>query len=73
LGAIGRTPSRIFDLHVLLRPDENVPHLGDIVLHQMLVEQVGDLQPTGECSGGYVFIAVMYQSHLALEIVDVVL
>jgi len=39
----------------------------------MLVERVGDLQPTDECSGGYVFIVVVYQSHLALKIVDVAL
>ena len=45
-GAIGRTPSHLFDLHVLLRPDKNVPHLGDIILRHMLVERVGDLQAT---------------------------
>ena len=56
---IGRTPSRLFDLHVLLRPDENVPHLRDIILHQMLVERVGDLQPANKCSGGYVYITVV--------------
>jgi len=39
----------------------------------MLVEQVGDLQSTYECSDGYVFIAVVHQSHLALELVDVAL
>ena len=32
------TPSCLLNKHVLLRPDENVPHLGDIVRHQMLVE-----------------------------------
>ena len=37
-GVNGRTLGRLFDLHVLLCPYENVPHLGDIVLHQMLVE-----------------------------------
>ena len=39
----------------------------------MLVEQVGDLQPADECNDGYIFIAVVHQSHLALEIVDVAL
>jgi len=38
LGAIGSTPRCFLDLHVLLRSDEDVPHLGDIILHQMLVE-----------------------------------
>ena len=47
-------------------------HLCDIVLHQMLVERVGDLQPINEYSDDYVFIAVVYQSHLALKIVDIV-
>ena len=51
-------------MHVLLRLDKNVSHLGDIVLHQMLVKRVGDLQPTDECSGGYVFTAVVNQSWL---------
>jgi len=60
-------------MHVLLRLDKNVSHLGDIVLHQMLVERVDDLQPTDEYSGVYVFIAVVYQSHLAMKIIDVVL
>jgi len=31
------------------------------------------LQPTDECSGVYVFITVVYQSHLALKIVNIVL
>jgi len=59
-GASDRTLSRLFDLHVLLHPDENVLHLGDIVLHQMLVEQVCDLQFTDECSGDCVFIVVVH-------------
>ena len=57
-GAIGRTPSRFFNEHALLCLDKNVPHLGGIVLHQMLVEWVGDLQPTDECSVDHIFIAV---------------
>jgi len=70
-GEIGRSPSHLFDMHVLLRPNENVPHLGDIVLHQMLVQ--GDLQPIDECSGDYILIAVVYQSNLTLKIVYVAL
>ena len=49
------------------------PHLGDIVLYQILAERVGDLQPTDECSGGYDFITVIHQSHLAQKIVDITL
>jgi len=37
-GVIGRTLSHLFNLHIPLYPDKNVPHLGDIILHQMLVE-----------------------------------
>ena len=37
-GEIGGTSCCFLDLHVLLRLDEDVPHLGDIVLHQMLVK-----------------------------------
>ena len=39
-GGIGHTLSCLFDLHVLLHPNENVPHLGGITLYQMLVERV---------------------------------
>ena len=73
MGESDRTSSRLFDLHVFLHPDENVPHLGDIVLHQMLVKRVGNLQPTDECSGEYIFIVVVHRSHLLMEIVDVAL
>ena len=38
-GVIGRTPSRLFDLHVLWCPDENISHFSDINFHQMLVER----------------------------------
>ena len=37
------------------------------------VKRVGDLQPTDECCHHNIFIAVIYQSHLALLITDVVL
>ena len=50
-GASGRTLSRLFDLNVLLCPDENVLHFGDIVLHQMLVQRVGDLHPLMNAAG----------------------
>ena len=39
----------------------------------MFVEGIGNLQPTDEGDGGYILIAVVYQDHLTLEIVDVVL
>jgi len=32
------SPRCFLDLYVLLHLDEDVPHLGDIVLHQMLVQ-----------------------------------
>ena len=34
---------------------------------------MGDLQPTDEYNSGYICIAVVYQSHLALKLVKVVL
>jgi len=34
----GGSPSRLFNLHVLLCSNKDVPHIGDVVLHQMLVE-----------------------------------
>jgi len=41
------------------------------VLHQVFVEEVGDLQPTNERDGSHVVFAVIYQGHLALEITDI--
>ena len=38
LVAIGRTPSRLFNLHELYARTRMSLNLGDIVLHQMLVE-----------------------------------
>jgi len=35
-------------LDVLLSLDKDIPHLGDVILHHMFVEGVGDLQPTDE-------------------------
>ena len=37
-GVIGGTSHCFLDLHVLLRSYEDVPHFGDIVFQQMLVE-----------------------------------
>ena len=67
----GRGPSRLFYLDVLLSPDEDIPHLADVILHQMFVEGVGDLQPTDEGGSGYILIAVVHQDHLALEVINV--
>ena len=72
-GGNWRQPSRLFNLYVLLCPDKDIPHLGDIVLHEMFVKRVGDLQPTDDGNNVYVLITVVYQGHLALKIVDIVL
>jgi len=53
--------------------DEDIPHVGDIILHQMFVEGVGDLQPTDEGGNDYILIAVVHQGQLALEIINVAL
>ena len=44
-GVIGRGSSRLFYLDVLLSPDEDIPHLGDIIFHKMFVEGVGTCSP----------------------------
>jgi len=69
-GAVGKTPGSILNLNILLSVSEDVPHLGDLVFHQMLVEGRGDLHHTDERGGNHVVIAVIHQSHLALEITD---
>ena len=48
-GAVGYTPGCVFNMNILLDSEENVSHLGDFVLHQVLVKRVGNLQPTDEC------------------------
>jgi len=63
----------ILDLDIFLGPREDVPHLGDFILHQVLIEGEGDLQPTDECYGSHVIVAVTHQGHLALKITDIVL
>ena len=42
-GMIGSSPSRLFYLYVFLRPDKDIPHLDNFVLHQMFIEGVGNL------------------------------
>ena len=72
-GAVGCAPARIFNLHVLLDPKDDVPHRGDFVFHQMLVERVSGLQPTDEHCRRNIFSVVIYLSHLALDITNVML
>ena len=36
-------PGRILDLDVFLDPKEDVLHLGDFILHQVLIEGVDDI------------------------------
>ena len=62
----------LFNLHVLLCSDKDVPHLSNIVLHHILVERVGDLQPTDKRCGGNVFVEIVHQHQLALEVADVI-
>ena len=69
--AVGRTPDSILNLIILLGASENVPHLDHLVFHQMLVEGVSDLHLTDECGGSHVIIAIICQSHLALETTDI--
>ena len=40
------------------------------MFYQVFVERVRDLQPTDEYSGSHIIIAIIYQSHLALEITN---
>jgi len=47
-GAVGCALGCVLNLDILLDPEEDVPHLGDFVLHQVLVERVGGLQTTNE-------------------------
>ena len=53
-------PSRLFYLDVLLLLDIYIPHLGDIVLHQIFVERVCELHPADEGGGGYVLVTIVH-------------
>ena len=71
-GAAGCSLSRLFYFDVLLSPNEDIPHFGDVILHQMFVEVIGDLQPIDEGSSGYALVVVVYQGHLTLKVVNIV-
>ena len=70
--AIGCVLGCILDLDVFLSSREDVPPPDDFIFHQLLVEKVGKLHPTNECSSNHVVIALIHQVHLALEIIDIV-
>jgi len=72
-GIVGRTSGSILNLNILLGASDDVPHLGDLMFHQMLVKGVGDLQPTDERDGSHVVIAVIHHRHLALKIIEILL
>ena len=70
--ALGCITGCILNLNVFLSSKEVVPHLGDFMLHQVLVEGVSDLQPTDECRSSHAIIVVIHQGYLPLEITDIV-
>ena len=39
----------------------------------MLVEGIGDLQPADKGGGGHLLVAVIYQGHLTLKIINIIL
>ena len=51
---IGSISGSILDLDIFLSSREDVPHPGDFVLHQVLTEGMGDLQPIDEHRGSHV-------------------
>ena len=59
-------------LNVLLSPDEDISQLGDIILYQMSVERVGELHQLMK-SVATISSTVVYQGHLALKVINVVL
>ena len=75
LGILSRgtasSPSYLLYLDVLLSLNKNIPHPGDVILHQMFVKGIGDLQPANEGDGGYVLVTIVYQGHLTLKIVNI--
>ena len=70
---IGYISGCTLHLDVLLNLREDVPYFGDLMLHQVLVEGVGDLQPTDERDSSHIVIVLIHQSHLVLKITDILL
>jgi len=60
-------------LAVLLSLNKNISHPGDVFLHKIFVERIGESQPADEGSGGYALVAVVYQGDLTMKIVNIVL
>ena len=58
-GVVGRTSVSILNLTILLDASENVPHLDDLMFHQMFVKRVRDLQSIDEHDGSDVIIVVI--------------
>ena len=66
------SPGYFFYLNILLSPNKNIPHPGDVVLHQVFIEGIGDLQPADEGDGDHILVAVAYQGHLTLKIFNII-
>ena len=58
-------------MHAFLSPNWDIPNLVDVIFHQMFVEGVGE--PTDKGHSGYILVIVVYQSHLTLEVGNIVL
>ena len=65
-----RSLSGLFYLDVLLSPNKDIPHPGDVILHQMFVEGIGDLQPLMKTAT--TTFSLLYQGHLTLKVVNIV-
>jgi len=50
---------------------QDLTPIGDIILHQLFIQWVGDSQPADKYESGDIFVAIVHFGQLALEEVDV--
>ena len=62
-----------FQLDVLLGSIHNVLHVGDVMLHQVLVQRVIGLQSSNERDRSNIIVTVINHGHLVMEITNIAL
>ena len=68
---LGRAFYRLLQLDVCLGSIHDLAPTGDVIFHQMFVQQVGDSQPVDECESRHILVAVVYFGQLTLKVANV--
>ena len=62
---------RLFELDVRLSSEEDLAHLGNVVLQEVFIQGLSNLQAADECENNDLFTAIRDFSKLTLKEVDV--